>query len=75
MWERESAGGGSNQGKHLIASMHKVGLFVLCGTLSIFHHKPENKDRQKRWSVKGLQISKRACLFTHSGAYWPNRRG
>lgn len=53
-WEMESAGGGSNRGKHLIASVHEVGLLVLRSMPSTCHRKPENKDRQKRWSVKGL---------------------
>lgn len=47
VWEQESAGGGLHGGKHLLAGVHEVGLLVLCSTPSTFHHKPENKDRQK----------------------------
>lgn len=55
IWGWVSAGGGSDPGRHLIASVHEVGLPVLHGTLSAFHHEPDNKERKaERWSAKGL---------------------
>lgn len=43
LWEWESAGVASNQGKHLLASVHEVGLLVLHSTLSAFRTKPQNR--------------------------------
>lgn len=55
VWGWVSAGGGSDRGNHLIASVHGMGLPVLRGTLSTFHHKPDNKEQKaERWSAKGL---------------------